>query len=579
MADTEQHPRRNGGESLSVTSADLFKRQTSQRIFVNRSVQMEKIKFYGFDMDYTLAQYVSPLYETMSFKLMLERLVETGYPPDILQFKYDHTVPIRGLWFDKEKGLLLKVDTFGNILSCLFGLSFVTAAELRNHYENKFVLLSNRFYVYDTLFNLPEIYCLASVIEFFKSVSNCTVSRSGFNYNEVFISFRTLFTDVREATNYIHDKGELKKLTVEQVDRYVHKDPDLADLLRQLSAGGAKLFLLTNSGYWYTEHIMTYLLGDSWRDYFDYAVVDACKPRFFADGSLMRVVDPASGKLKLGTHTGPLQKGTVYSGGSCADFSRLIGCRGKDVLYIGDHIFGDIVKSKKVGWRTLLIVPELANELFVWKKEEALFVRLQELDAEMSRAYQGCTIVSKSGPSQALEAQSVDKMKRSIRETVQAMDASYGFMGSLFRSGGRLTSFASQLERYADLYAQSVTNLLYYPNYYMFRGPMALMTHESTVSHKSDDSPPEKITAESKFALRASSASVASRRGSAPNAADIQQVARSHDDQSADSTASVSSELKPPCAVTSAAFEEEDSAADLTAAARPESPAVVDAYD
>ena len=33
------------------------------RVFVNRSLHMEKIKFYGFDMDYTLAEYKSPEYE------------------------------------------------------------------------------------------------------------------------------------------------------------------------------------------------------------------------------------------------------------------------------------------------------------------------------------------------------------------------------------------------------------------------------------------------------------------------------------------------------------------------------------
>lgn len=40
--------------------------------------------------------------------------------------------------------------------------------------------------------------------------------------------------------------------------------------------------------------------------------------------------------------------------------------RGKDILYIGDHIFGDILKSKKrQGGRTFLVIPEL-QELHVW---------------------------------------------------------------------------------------------------------------------------------------------------------------------------------------------------------------------
>lgn len=45
----------------------------------------------------------------------------------------------------------------------------------------------------------------------------------------------------------------------------------------------------------------------------------------------------------------------------------LLGAKGKDIVYIGDHIFGDILKSKKrQGWRTFLVIPELAQELHVW---------------------------------------------------------------------------------------------------------------------------------------------------------------------------------------------------------------------
>lgn len=69
-------------------------------------------------------------------------------------------------------------------------------------------------------------------------------------------------------------------------------------------------------------------------------------------------------------------------------FTNLIGARGKDVLYTGDHIFGDILKSKKqVGWRTFLVIPELLNEVYVWKKKKDLFNRLQELDNQLAETY------------------------------------------------------------------------------------------------------------------------------------------------------------------------------------------------
>ena len=56
------------------------------------------------------------------------------------------------------------------------------------------------------------------------------------------------------------------------------------------------------------------------------------------------------------------------------------------------------------------------------------------------------------------------------------MDLSYGMMGSLFRSGSRQTFFSSQVVRYADLYAATFLNLIYYPFSYMFRAPAMLVS-------------------------------------------------------------------------------------------------------
>lgn len=39
---------------------------------------------------------------------------------------------------------------------------------------------------------------------------------------------------------------------------------------------------------------------------------------------------------------------------------------------MGDHIFGDILKSKKrQGWKTFLVVPELTKELQVWEEKQS----------------------------------------------------------------------------------------------------------------------------------------------------------------------------------------------------------------
>lgn len=52
-------------------------------------------------------------------------------------------------------------------------------------------------------------------------------------------------------------------------------------------------------------------------------------------------------------------------GGSSRHLHAMLGVTsGSQVLYVGDHIYGDILRSKKqIGWRTMLIIPELAVEL------------------------------------------------------------------------------------------------------------------------------------------------------------------------------------------------------------------------
>lgn len=66
-------------------------------------------------------------------------------------------------------------------------------------------------------------------------------------------------------------------------------------------------------------------------------------------------------------------------------------------------------------------------------------------------------------------------IQKDIREATFNMDISYGMTGSLFRSGSRQTFFASQVVRYADVYAATFLNLMHYPFCYLFRAPPMLV--------------------------------------------------------------------------------------------------------
>merc|ERR1712013_603347 len=77
-------------------------------------------------------------------------------------------------------------------------------------------------------------------------------------------------------------------------------------------------------------------------------------------------------------------------------------------------------------------------------------------DQELSELYRNMDSGDTNRPN-------VEALKANIQETIHCMEMSYGTTGSLFRSGSRQTFFAAQVVRYADIYAASVLNLLYYP--------------------------------------------------------------------------------------------------------------------
>jgi len=83
----------------------------ANRIFCNRSLNMQHIDAVGFDMDYTLAMYKPETFEVLAYTLTCEKLVNVyGYPTEVLRYEYDHEYMVRGLVVDKKRGNILKMD-------------------------------------------------------------------------------------------------------------------------------------------------------------------------------------------------------------------------------------------------------------------------------------------------------------------------------------------------------------------------------------------------------------------------------------------------------------------------------------
>lgn len=477
-----------------------------RRVFVNRNLRMDQIEAVGFDMDYTLAIYHMRRLEQLSFDLTVSLLVRSfGYPEEILEIQYDPEFVIRGLAVDRATGNLLKMDRFNYVGRAYHGRRMLDRDERAQLYRNEKIPINSRRYAWiDTLFALPEASIYAEIIELLEPKQA--------------VDFAKLYDDVREAIDTVHRDGSLKSRIVEDLEAYVYRDPELGPALHKLRSGGKKIFLLTNSLYDYTCSLMSYLLDGvlpeypSWRNYFDIVVVGGAKPRFFSERHPLLELDE-SGALVCEARS--LERGKAYQGGNLVDFERLLGIAGEKILYVGDHIYGDILRSKKSSlWRTCMIVEELESELrhldlheepmrrlateerLRASLEDELYRQKSLLNSIERRLAKGSLVASslEAKERERQEAKALlDKLRVALRQVSDEVEGlskriESGFnryWGLTFKEGAENSRFGEQVEDYACLYTSRASNLLFCSPMQYFRAPRAVMPHEVGMSRLS----------------------------------------------------------------------------------------------
>ncbi len=470
----------------------------SRQIYTNRALKMEEISLCGFDMDYTLAVYSMRQIEELAFHMTLARMVQKrGYPAYLEGLKYDHEFVIRGLVVDKDLGNIFKMDRHNHVGRCYHGRRALSLDERRALYQtNEKIRLSlPRFAWIDTLFSLPEACLYAEIIEAQEARGEK-------------VDYHKLYDDVRESIDEVHRDGSLKAELRKDLARFINPDSELPQALHKLRSGGKKLFILTNSLLDYTSEVMAFLLDGrlpeypTWRNYFDYVVVGAQKPAFFAEHRPFVELNPNGSVARAQAET--LERGKLYEGGNLFDFERLTGFAGERVLYVGDHIYGDIIRNRKASqWRTCFIVQELEREIEYTEQNAGDVVRLNELDALRTRLDDMINQhklqlnaldrkLERGGPTADLEPkrqrekQDLEKLRRAFKATLsEGSDVESRFetganayWGLVFKEGNENSRFGEQVEDYADLYTSRVSNFLYYSPMQVFRSPRATMPHE-----------------------------------------------------------------------------------------------------
>jgi hypothetical protein len=245
-----------------------------------------------------------------------------------------------------------------------------------------------------------------------------------------------------------------------------------------------------------------------WRNYFDIVICAATKPAFFQEHRPLMEVDGE----RVRPASFPLERGKVYEGGNLQDLERALGVSGDEVLYVGDHIYGDILRSKKESaWRTAMIIQELEGEVIAHDSCHDDFARSEQLEdardrledelrfyqaryKELSRRIDHAGANGKTNGISVADAEAerarikraIDRVRgrlRSADSELQGIERRvdlrfHPFWGSLLKEENEESSFGAQVEEYACLYTSRVSNFLLYSPQQYFRSPRDEMAHE-----------------------------------------------------------------------------------------------------
>lgn len=450
-------------------------------LFCNRTLNLRSVRAIGYDMDYTLIQYHVEAWERTAYEHLRQKVLEHGWPVEGLS--YDSQAISRGLVVDLQLGNVVKANRFGFVKAGSHGLKRLSHEALRDAYRRTIVDLAEaRFQFINTMFSLSETVLYAQLID----ILDAGRAPVQMNYAE-------LYTWLRETMDHTHMEGRLKAEILSDPERFVDRDPAIGEVLLDQKRANKRLLLITNSEWSYTQAMMRFGVepylpqGMRWRELFDLIIVEAAKPAFFSvDRPSFEVVDD-SGLLRP-VRSG-LQLGGVYLGGDAEKVERCLGVDGDRILYVGDHLFSDIHITKQIQrWRTALVVPEIEAEIAAirgFQAEQAAIDR-QMAEKEALEHRLSCLRVTKArdpesvseADLEAVRAQILDLDQRIQPLVIAKAQLSNPNWGLIMRTGNDKSSFARQVERYADIYMSRVSKLGLATPYGFLRAARGSLPHD-----------------------------------------------------------------------------------------------------
>lgn len=472
-----------------------------RQVFCNRTLNLRAMRAIGYDMDYTLVHYHVEAWERASFDHLRRKLGERGWPVEDLAF--DPGAFQVGLVIDRQLGNIVKANQFGYVKRAAHGTKMLDFEAQRQTYGEEIVDLSEpRFVFLNTLFSLSETCMYAQLVD-----------RLDAGRIPGALGYSDLYALLKESLDEAHMEGQLKAEILAAPERFVELDPEVPLTLLDQRQAGMKTLLITNSEWPYTRFMMSYVCdrflptGQTWRDLFDVVIVGARKPVFFAQ--TQPAFEVVNDEGLLSPIAGRPQLGRVLLGGHATLVEELLGLSGSQVLYVGDHAYGDVHVSKKLHrWRTALVIRELEQEILA---QDAFRPRQTELTRLMEEKAAGEQQLSEERlalqherpvlqherrrpsaerrPGRESELQArvertrarLQKLDDQITPLARASAELFNpRWGLLMRSGNDKSYLARLVERHADIYTSRVSNLRRTTPYAFFRAHRVQMPHDAT---------------------------------------------------------------------------------------------------
>lgn len=452
-------------------------------VFVNRTLNLKRINYIGLDMDHTLIRYNSSAFEALAHAVMLEKLVkEKGYPEaiSILQFEYHRA--IRGLVIDKQRGNVLKLSRYAAIRNSYHGLKPIDFNQQRRIYKSTYIDLGDPDYEkVDTSFSIAFAGLFMQLVELKNSNEELKLP-----------SFGILAADLNEVLDRAHRDGSLKDVVRARLKDFIILEPDLVAGLERYKKHGKRIFIVTNSDFSYTKLLLDYAINPflkehkSWHELFEFVITSAQKPRFFYDKLKFLRINPENGTMT--NYEGPLEPG-IYQGGCATALTNDLKLDADEILYIGDHIYGDIVRLKKdCAWRTALVVEELEDEIANNMKAAPMVEQINTMmdlkvpverridDLICRKIEQGDTTLNEKIEKNLHEISDFD---RKLAPMIKSQQKLYNpYWGEVMRVGIEESYLSYQIERYACVYMSKLSDLFALSPRTYFRAPKRPMPHE-----------------------------------------------------------------------------------------------------